>query len=151
MVIKNDKILYLKVFNNPKVHVANQAYWAKVVKKCAPVKYKNDWNKFFHTRRENFNDVDAPIYLYYNQELNKCVRIIQYDPVAYNVEYRYSQWLTAWISDIFIEDKKVPELVICILLTRSNCLLVKQLIKSWLSDSKEVVCEKIQQIYNGQK
>lgn len=149
-MIDNDKIIYIKTFEQKKVYLANRAYWYKKIKKYVNKEKKNDWYQHFskgiHNEISNY-----PICVFYNQTLNKCIRIIQYSPNDYNEKYKYKQYFTAWISEIEIDKKEVPELVICLLLTHNNGQLAEKLINLWIKNNDiNLLQQEIQRIYNQQ-
>ncbi len=149
--METDKILYAKVFVDNKTHTLNREHWLNMIKKCTSNMYDNEWNQYFPAVKENFNDCDAPILLYYNHSLNKAIRIIQYDPNVYDAKYRYNQYITAWTSKMSIKELEIPELVICLLLTRNNNSDAERLIDNWLNNNDQLLDSKIKSIYNGQK
>ena len=150
-MIEHDKILYLQTFKNSKIHSINRAYWFKIIKKYTSSKYENDWCKFFSCRKGEFNDCDAPMISYYNVELNKCIRIVQYDPDLYERKYTFRQWMTAWISKIIIDGNEVPELTVYTLLTHNNSYTAERLIDYWINDKHIELNALIQRIYDEQK
>ena len=152
MIIANDKILYLDAFKDGRVNSINRAYWYRIIKKYTQGRYCNDWNKYFSpTSMRNLDDSDAPIFMYYNQELNKCIRIIQYNPALYESKNRYKQYLTTWLSKITVNNQPIPELVICLLLTHNNSYNAEQLIDYWINNKTDALMSKIKIIYQEQK
>ena len=151
MIIEKDKILYSETFKDIKVHAVNRAYWSKIIKKHTSTKYTNEWQKFFPSCKERYDDCYAPVVLYYNSELNKGIRIIQFDPSVYDRKYKFKQWLTAWVSKINIDDNEAPELVIYTLLTHNNSYMAEQLINYWINNEQTKLNALISNIYIGQK
>lgn len=88
---------------------------------------------------------------YYNVELNKCIRIVQYDPDLYERKYTFRQWMTAWISKIIIDGNEVPELTVYTLLTHNNSYTAERLIDYWINDKHIELNALIQRIYDEQK
>ena len=99
---------------------------------------------------------NMPIYEYYSAVKSRFVRIMQYNPENEMIReetYSANRFYTAWTSEreTAVEGEKKPELVVCLLMTKTNISKAETLIRSWLFGSAERTNELIQRIYSEQE
>lgn len=141
------KLLFKDTYLNGRSHISNRRYWFRIFHSFEKeLNIKNSWVQKVST----YNNL-IPAFTFFSVEKAKMVRIIQYD---YNDvekdEEEYSRYITAWIDKKKINEYEVSELVICFLPTNTNIVIVKKLIRDWLSSNKHEVENSIQKIYKMQ-
>ena len=74
-----------------------------------------------------------PIFHAILEQQNKAIRIIQEEPESEEVE------ITAWLEEsIAFKDKKIPELVIALELSKESKPIADYFIKAWIVDNVDV-------------
>ena len=103
----------------------------------------------------SFNE-NMPIYEYHSAVKNRYVRIMQYNPqneVIESERFSANRFYTAWIDEraVSLEGEKEPELVVCLLMTRTNIEKAERLIRTWLFGRDERTKQLIEEIYAEQE
>lgn len=102
----------------------------------------------------SFNE-NMPIYEYYSERMQRSVRIMQYNPqneIITSEKYKASRFYTAWIDErVLSEDLSVPELVVCLLMTKANIEKTEELIDSWISGHDDKTRGMIEKVYENQE
>ena len=146
-----DEIMFLNTYTDFHVNGTNRSYWAKFFKEIS--EYLHDKNlAHLHS---SFNE-NMPIYEYFSQVKQRFVRIMQYNPQNELIKkgrYKTYRFYTAWIDERFLNDEilPVPELVICLLMTKRNIDNAENLIRTWLLGSDERTYDLINKIYEEQE
>lgn len=96
-----------------------------------------------------------PIYEYYSQVRQRFVRVMQYNPdneLIREERHKTRRFYTAWIDERSIKEnvRTVPELVVCLLMTKRNVDNAENLIRTWLLDDPKRVTSLIENIYQEQ-
>ena len=146
-----EKVLFYKTYSDSHTNGTNRAYWAKFFKEIS--KELNETNRMY--LYSSFNE-NMPIYEYYSVVKNQYVRIMQFNPqdnVVKSERYPADRFYTAWIDERFIsfEGKRERELVVCLLMTKSNITKAKDLIRLWLLGDIESTVKRIESIYAEQE
>ena len=146
-----ERILFLKTYSDYHTNGTNRAYWAKFFKLISEELHETKKMRLYSSYNENM-----PIYEYYSAVKSRFVRIIQYNPENEMIReetYSANRFYTAWTSEreTAVEGEKKPELVVCLLMTKTNISKAETLIRSWLFGSAERTNELIQRIYSEQE
>ena len=98
-----------------------------------------------------------PIYEYYSKTRARFVRIMQYNPkdeVIVEDKFPAKRFFTAWIDQRLLqrdeEELNIPELVVCLLMTKENIEKAESLIHDWMTCRNDLVNDKIERIYQEQ-
>lgn len=75
------------------------------------------------------------------------------DKVIKSKKYPTKRFYTAWIDErsMSLQGKREKELVVCLLMTKSNISKAKDLIRLWLFGNDDIVVKQIEQIYAEQE
>lgn len=146
-----EKIFFLNTYIDYHANGSNRSYWAKFFKEISEELRETNKMRLYSSFNENM-----PIYEYHSASKNRYVRIMQYDPqneMIKSEQYSASRFYTAWTDERIatIEGVKEPELVVCLLMTKTNIDKAERLIRSWLFSSDERTNELIQGIYSEQE
>ena len=127
----------------------NRAYWAKIFRRIAERLNETNKPKLF----SSFNE-DMPIYEFYSITKQKSVRVMQYNPHNAMIKeeiYPTERLFTAWTDDRMLsENLSVPELVVCLLMTKPNVEKAEKLINAWLFEDDEKTESLIEKVYEAQ-
>lgn len=150
-MVAMEKILFLKTYSDYHTNGANRSYWAKFFKLISEELQDTKIMRLYGSFNENM-----PIYEYYSTVKCKYVRIMQYNPENEMIKsetYSTNRFYTAWIDkrSATVESMAEPELVVCLLMTRTNIINAETLIRSWLFDRDERTYALIQRIYEEQE
>lgn len=145
-----EKIMFLKSYSNYHTNGANRSYWAKFFKTISEELHETKKMRLYSSYNENM-----PIYEYYSTVKSRYVRIMQYNPENEMIQfetYSANRFYTAWTDErsTEVEGQTEPELVVCLLMTRTNIIKAETLIRSWLFGSDERMYDLIQRIYEEQ-
>lgn len=146
-----EAILFLNTYRNYHTNGTNRSYWAKYFKILSEELRETNKMKL----HSSFNE-DMPIYEFYSESRGRYVRIMQYDPfdeVVAEEKYSASRFYTAWIDKRQLKgsEQTAPELVVCLLMTKSNVNRAERLIRSWFFESDERTKKQIDKIYEEQE
>ena len=146
-----EKIMFLKTYSNYHTNGTNRSYWAKFFKSISEELHETKKMRLYSSYNENM-----PIYEYYSAVKSRYVRIMQYNPeneMIKSEKYSANRFYTAWTDErsTEIEGQAEPELVVCLLMTRTNIIKAETLIRSWLLGSDERTYDLIQRIYEEQE
>ena len=146
-----DEIMFLNTYTDFHVNGTNRSYWAKFFKEISKALHDNNLAHLHSSFNENM-----PIYEYYSQVRRRFVRVMQYNPdneLIRKERHKTRRFYTAWIDERFIKENvpTVPELVVCLLMTKRNVDNAENLIRTWLLDDPKRVTSLIENIYQEQK
>lgn len=146
-----EKILFYKTYSDSHTNGTNRAYWAKFFKRISEESNKANSMRLYSAFNENM-----PIYEYYSSVNKRYVRIMQFNPqdkVIKSKKYPTKRFYTAWIDErsMSLQGKREKELVVCLLMTKSNISKAKDLIRLWLFGNDDIVVKQIEQIYAEQE
>ena len=146
-----EKIFFLKTYTDFHTNGTNRSYWAKFFKVISEELEEAKKMRLYSSFNENM-----PIYEYHSAVKNRYVRIMQYNPqneVIESERFSASRFYTAWIDEraVSLEGKKEPELVVCLLMTRTNIEKAERLIRTWLFGRDERTQQLIEEIYAEQE
>lgn len=146
-----EKIFFLKTYSDYHTNGTNRSYWAKFFKVISEELEEAQKMRLYSSFNENM-----PIYEYHSIRRSRYVRIMQYDPQNEMIKekrYSVSRFYTAWIDErsTSLEGQKEQELVVCLLMTRTNIDKAERLIRSWLFGSDERTKQMIEGIYAEQE
>lgn len=143
--------MFLKTYSDYHTNGTNRSYWAKFFKIISEELHETKKMRLYSSYNENM-----PIYEYYSVVKSRYVRIMQYNPENEMIKsetYSTNRFYTAWTDERVSakEGIKEPELVVCLLMTKTNITKAETLIRSWFLDSDERTNELIQRIYAEQE
>lgn len=142
--------MFLKTYSDYHTNGANRSYWAKFFKTIS--KELQETNKIH--LYSSYNE-DMPIFEYHSAKKGRYVRIMQYNPLDEMIKsqkYPTKRFYTAWIDKRLGTEAGMaePELVVCLLMTRTNITKAETLIRAWFFESESQTEELIKKIYNDQ-
>ena len=150
-----EKIYFFHTYCDYHVNGANRSYWAKFFRQIARNLHEESKLKLHSSY-----DEDMPIYEYYSKTKELFVRIMQYNPCSDQMDlekYTTDRYFTAWIDEriLFVDDAfdvipTKPELVVCLLMTKTNIDKAKSLINTWLFEEEIKTKDLIEEIYKEQ-
>ena len=144
-----ETVFFKNTYRDYHANGSNRAYWVKLFRKITGEKSKINLYSSF--------DEDVPIYEFYSEAKGRCVRIMQYNPdndIIREEKYSANRFFTAWIDQrvLQVEDNlTVPELVVCLLMTKTNVSMAEALLRCWLMGDDNLTKELIQGIYRNQE
>lgn len=146
-----EEILFLKTYTDYHVNGTNRSYWAKFFNQISEALHETN-RAYLHS---SFNE-NMPIYEYYSRRKNRFVRVMQYNPeneIINEGRFKTQRFYTAWIDKRTIQDglPPVPELVVCLLMTKDNVKSAKHLIWTWMFEDQKRVTSLIENIYQSQE
>ncbi len=146
-----EDVLFFKAYANYHTNGANRSYWAKFFNSIS-----KDLQEKKKMRLYSSFDENMPIYEFHSDVRARYIRIMQYDPmneVVSSDKYSPRRFFTAWIDERTTsrEGVKEPELVVCLLMNRTNISRAKELIHSWLFCNDDRTEELIEQVYAEQE
>lgn len=145
-----ETIYFLKTYSDYHSNGANRSYWAKFFRQFSERLQEKNKMRLYSSFNENM-----PIYEYYSEKMQRSVRIMQYNPqneIITSEKYKASRFYTAWIDErVLSEDLSVPELVVCLLMTKANIEKTEELIDSWISGHDDKTRGMIEKVYENQE
>lgn len=124
-----DELLFTNTYLNRRSNGVNKAYWTKFVAKYVSL---NKENQFLNQMIDSYDD-DMPIFTFLSFELKRGIIIYQYNPVLLRgKEYKFSQYITAWTQQRWINGSRISILTIYLIPSTQNLKTSKELIERWL-------------------
>lgn len=148
-----DTIYFVNTYTDYHANGSNRAYWAKFFRSIREQFGEESKIRLYSSFNENM-----PIYEYYSESRGRFVRIMQYNPkdemIAEDI-FPAKRFFTAWIDKRILqkndgEERNLPELVVCLLMTKENIQKAEDLIYEWMACRDDVLNEKIERIYQEQ-
>lgn len=147
-----DTIYFVNTYIDYHANGSNRAYWAKFFRRIQEELGEESKMRLYSSFNENM-----PIYEYYSKTRARFVRIMQYNPkdeVIVEDKFPAKRFFTAWIDQRLLqrdeEELNIPELVVCLLMTKENIEKAESLIHDWMACRNDLVNDKIERIYQEQ-
>lgn len=142
------KLLFEKFTEDKRIYNLNQGYWKRKLQYRLKVKLTKESEVFKNIDARGNKIYDAnPIFTFINNNNTKAVRIIQDDfKIIENSVLESGKYLiSAWLDYISYEnERKVPELVVALVLTKETVDKTINLVQLWINDN--LTTEKIEEL-----
>lgn len=142
------KLLFEKFTEDKRIYNLNQGYWKRKLQYRLKVKLTKESEVFKNIDARGNKIYDAnPIFTFINNNNTKAVRIIQDDfKIIENSVLESGKYLiSAWLDYISYEnERKVPELVVALVLTKETVDKAINLVQLWINDN--LTTEKIEEL-----
>ncbi|GAA3732911.1 hypothetical protein GCM10022422_14390 [Flavobacterium ginsengisoli] len=139
------KILFDKYSEDKRIYNLNQGYWKRKLQSRLKIKLTKESEIFKNSDARGKKIYDAnPIFTFINDNKTKAIRIIQDDIsiIKTTLEENETFLISAWLDDISLDnEKKIPELVIALFLTKETVDKAMNLVFLWIND--ELTTERI--------
>ena len=133
------KLLFEKFTEDKRIYNLNQGYWKRKLQYRLKVKLTKESEVFKNIDARGNKIYDAnPIFTFINNNNTKAVRIIQDDfKIIENSVLESGKYLiSAWLDYISYEnERKVPELVVALVLTKETVDKAINLVQLWINDN----------------
>ena len=133
------KLLFEKFTEDKRIYNLNQGYWKRKLQYRLKVKLTKESEVFKNIDARGNKIYDAnPIFTFINNNNTKAVRIIQDDfKIIENSVLESGKYLiSAWLDYISYEnERKVPELVVALVLTKETVDKTINLVQLWINDN----------------
>jgi len=132
------KLLFDKYSENKRIYNLNQGYWKRKLQARLQIKFTKESEIFKNADAKGKKIYDAnPIFTFVNDNRTKAIRIIQDDItiIKTSLEENEKYLISAWLDDILYDnERKIPELVIALFLTKETVDKAMNLVYLWLND-----------------
>ena len=132
------KILFNKYSEDKRIYNLNQGYWKRKLKSRLQIKFTKESEIFKNVDAIGKKIYDAnPIFTFVNDDKTKAIRIIQDDitRIKSSLNENEKYLISAWLDDILYDnERKIPELVIALFLTKDTVDKAMSLVYLWIND-----------------
>jgi hypothetical protein len=132
--------LFKKFLENQSVYSHNVDYWQKTVKAILGDNNQT-FKDYLNTNFANGTPCLDGNPIFHAVFENKAIRIIQEEPESHEVE------ISAWLTQVEIEDKTIAELVIALELSTESKEIAEDFIKAWITEN--VDAEEMQRLIDN--
>jgi hypothetical protein len=132
------KQLFDKYTEDKRIYNLNQGYWKRKLQSRLQIKFTKESELFKNSDAKGKKIYDAnPIFTFVNDNRTKAIRIIQDDItiIKTSLDENEKYLISAWLDDILYDnEKKIPELVIALFLTKETVDKAMNLVYLWIND-----------------
>jgi len=132
------KLLFEKYAVNKRIYNLNQGYWKRKLQSRLKIKLTKESEILKNSDARGNKIYDAnPIFTFVNDSRTKAIRIIQDDFVIIKttLDENEKYLISAWLDNIsYDNDRKIPELVIALFLTKETVDKAMNLVSLWIND-----------------
>jgi hypothetical protein len=132
------KLLFDKYSEDKRIYNLNQGYWKRKLQSRLQIKLTKESEVFKNSDAKGKKIYDAnPIFTFVNDNRTKAIRIIQDDinVLKTSLEENEKYLISAWLDDIlYNNERKIPELVIALFLTKETVDKAMNLVYLWIND-----------------
>ena len=132
------KLLFDKFSEDKRVYNLNQGYWKRKLQSRLKIRLTKESQVFKNLDANGMKIYDAnPIFTFINDNQTKAIRIIQDDVTILksSIDENQKYLISAWLDDIiYHNEKKIPELVIALFLTKETVDKAMNLVFLWITE-----------------
>lgn len=132
------KLLFEKYVEDKRIYNLNQGYWKRKLQSRLKIKFTKESEIFKNADAQGKKIYDAnPIFTFLNENKTKAIRIIQDDIgiMETSIDDNEKYLISAWLDDVLFEgERKIPELVIALFLTKETVDKAMNLVVLWISE-----------------